>query len=185
LLSNIAKEFSIHKIFNSLKSEGMKISKDSLYKYLGYCEDAYLLFTVSIFSETLAKQTRKKCYSIDTGLSSLISFSVSQDAGRLFENMIALEIKRRGNELYFYKENCECDFIVKEKDVVVEAIQVCYVLDETNKEREIKGLQEAMKRFNLKEGIIITKDQEEKYENIKLIPAWKWLLKEEKEKIIA
>jgi predicted AAA+ superfamily ATPase len=156
-----------------------------LYKYLGYCEDAYLLFTVSIFSETLAKQTRKKCYSIDTGLSSLISFSVSQDAGRLFENMIALEIKRRGNELYFYKENCECDFIVKEKDVVVEAIQVCYVLDETNKEREIKGLQEAMKRFNLKEGIIITKDQEEKYENIKLIPAWKWLLKEEKEKIIA
>ena len=59
------------------------------------------------------------------------------------------------------------------------------MLDETNKEREIKGLQEAMKRFNLKEGIIITKDQEEKYENIKLIPAWKWLLNEEKEKIIA
>lgn len=183
LLSNTAKEFSVHKIFNSLKSEGIKISKDSLYIYVDYCEDAYLLFTISQFSETLSKQSRKKCYSIDTGLSSLISFAVSKDAGRLFENIIGLELKRRGNELYFYKENNECDFIIKERDAIIEAIQVCYSLDEENREREINGLQEAMSRFNIKQGIIITKEQEEEYKNIKLIPAWKWLLKEEKEKI--
>lgn len=47
-------------------------------------------------------------------------------------------------------------------------------------DREIKGLQEAMNWFNLEQGIIITKEQEEEYKNIKIIPAWKWLLREKR-----
>lgn len=176
LTGNTAKEFSINKIFNSLKSEGIKISKDVIYKFLDYCEDAYMLIPISNFSESLAKQTIKKSYSIDTGFSSMLSFALSKDKGRLFENIILLELKRKGKEIYYYKDKLECDFIVKEKDRITEAIQVCYDLNENNQEREIAGLNEAMKRFGLKKGLILTHNQEKTIGNIKILPAYKWML---------
>lgn len=177
LIANTSKEFSINKIFNILKSEGIKISKDSLYKFLDYCKDAFVLLSINNFSESLNKQTLKKAYSIDTGLSSILSFTLSKDKGRLFENIVLLELKRRFAEIYFYKENLECDFVVKEKNKIAHAIQVCYDLNEENQKGEINGLKEAMKRFSLKKGLILTLDQEDKIGNIKVLPAFKWLLR--------
>jgi len=176
LVANTAKEFSVNKIFNGFKSQNIKVSKDSLYKYLEYCEDAYVLFIISNYSESMAKQVLKKAYSIDTGLSSLITITLSKEQGRLFENIVLLELKRREHEIYFYKDKFECDFIIKEKDKITEAIQVCYDLDENNKEREFNGLKEAMERFKLKKGLILTYNQEEKVGDIEIKPAWKWLL---------
>lgn len=176
LISNISKEFTIHKIFNAFKSEGLKISKDTLYKFLGYCEEAYILLPISNFSESFSKQTIKKSYSIDTGLSRMVSFALSKDIGRLFENVILLELKRKGNDVFFFNEKGECDFIVKEKDKITMAIQVCYELNENNREREIAGLKNAMKRFGLKKGMIITNSQEQAIDSISIAPAYKWLL---------
>jgi hypothetical protein len=69
---------------------------------------------------------------------------------------------------------------VKENTKITKAIQVCYDLNRENKEREIKGLLESLNKFKLKEGLIITFDQEEEFEQegkrIKVIPIWKWLL---------
>ena len=176
LVANTSREFSINKIFNNLKSEGVKTSKDSLYKFLDYCEDAYIIMPISNFSESLSKQTIKKSYSIDTGLSSMLSFTLSKNKGRLFENVILLELKRRSNEVYYYKERIECDFIIKEKDRITQAIQVCYDLNENNQEREVNGLKEAMKRFGLKKGLIVTYNQKKKIGSIGVIPAFEWLL---------
>jgi predicted AAA+ superfamily ATPase len=71
---------------------------------------------------------------------------------------------------------------VKEKNKITKAFQVSYELNDENKERELNGLIEAMKKFNLKEGTIITYDNEEEILKedfkIKIIPAWKWLLNE-------
>lgn len=178
LISNISKEFTIHKIFNSFKSEGLKISKDTFYKFLGYCEEAYILLPISNFSESFSKQTIKKSYSIDTGLSRMVSFALSKDIGRLFENVILLELKRKGNDVFFFNEKGECDFIVKDKGKITQAIQVCYELNENNREREIAGLKNAMKRFGLKKGMIITQSQEKTIEGINIVPAYKWLLGE-------
>lgn len=176
IISNTAKDSSINKIFNEFKSQGLKVSKDSLYKFVDYCEDAYLFFMLRQFSESLAKQIPKKSYSIDTGLSSQLSFSLSKDLGRLLENIIFLELKRRGQDIFLFRDSVECDFILKSKDKVVQAIQVCYFLNDKNKERELAGLEKAMKRFSLQKGIIISRDQEGTIGNVSVIPAWKWLL---------
>lgn len=176
LISNVSKEFSIHKMFNECKSQGKKISKDFLYKYMDYCEDAYLLFSVHNFSESFSKQTSKKVYAIDTGLRALFSLTLSQDKGGLFENIVFLELKRRNKEIYFFKGIYECDFIIKEKDKITECIQVCYEYNEENKEREIQGLKEAMKRFQNKKGIILTLEKEQDLKEIQIIPIYKWLV---------
>jgi uncharacterized protein len=179
IIGNIARDLSIHKIFNDLKSQGIKVSKDSLYKYLEYAEDAFMVFTLNNFSESVSQQGAKKSYSIDTGMSSLLSFTLSQDLGRLLENIVFLELKRRGKDIFFYRDKHECDFVIKEKERISKAVQVCYELDEQNKEREIEGLRTAMARFHLKKGIIITRDQRETFGNIEIVPVWTWLLKKE------
>ncbi|MCK5281774.1 MAG: ATP-binding protein [Nanoarchaeota archaeon] len=176
LIANTARGFSIHKIFNELKSQGVKISKDHLYDFLSYCEDAFILLPVSVFSESLQKQILKKSYSIDVGLSQILSFSLSKDKGRILENIVMLELKRKEKEIYFFKEKHECDFIIKQKDKIIEVLQVCTSINEENREREIGGLKEAMKRFKLKKGVILTIDQEDRIGNIEIIPVWKWLL---------
>lgn len=178
LISNTAKEFTINKVFNSLKSEGIKISKDTIYKFLDYCNDAYLILPLTNFSETTAKRTIKKAYSIDTGLSSLISFALSKEKGRLFENIIFLELKRKEKEIYYYKGKSECDFIIKNRENTIQAIQACCELTTDNQQREINGLKEAMNRFKLQEGLILTCSQEKTIDNIRVMPAYKWLMLE-------
>ena len=71
--------------------------------------------------------------------------------------------------------------LVKNKNVTA-AIQVCYDLNDENKEREISGLRKAMEVFNLKEGLILTFEQEEIIQEkfkISVKPIWKWLLENE------
>ena len=100
--------------------------------------------------------------------------------GKNLENVVFVELKRRKKEVYYYSDKNECDFIIKEGVKITQAIQVCYNLSNENKGREIKGLLESLNKFKLKEGIIITFDQEEDFElegkTIKVIPVWKWLL---------
>ncbi len=83
---------------------------------------------------------------------------------------------RKGKEItYFNEDNSECDFIAKDKSF--ETYQVCFELNDNNKDREIKGLVFAMDFFKLKIGYILTYYQEDEF-NIdnKVIPVWKWLL---------
>ena len=126
----------------------------------------------------------RKVYAVDNGLLNAISFRFSDDKGKAMEQAVFLELKRRGKEIYFFKERYECDFIVKKGNTVSEAIQVSYSLaDEKTKRREIRGLVEACKIFNLKSGVIITSDILEDFmvEKIKLhlVPLSTWLLRGE------
>lgn len=96
------------------------------------------------------------------------------------ENLVFIELIRKNKEIYFFQKKHECDFVVKEASKISEAIQVCYDFNERNREREIKGLVEAMNEFKLKEGLILTYEQEEKLivegKGIIVKPIWKWLL---------
>jgi predicted AAA+ superfamily ATPase len=101
--------------------------------------------------------------------------------GRLLENLVFIELKRRGKELFYFKNKNECDFLIKEKSRISEVIQVTReVVTGHNEKREIGGVIDAMKMFGLKKGTILTQNQEEAIEKdgyvIKLIPIWKWLL---------
>ena len=89
-------------------------------------------------------------------------------------------MKRKGKDFYYHKENSECDFVIKNNLKIVEAIQVCFNFNEKNEKRELDGLLEAMKKFNLNEGIILTYDQEKEFKvenkNIIIKSIWRWLI---------
>ena len=181
LISHVGKEFS----YNSLKKMfGIK-SVQTIIDYISYFEDAYILFTVPRFSYSYKKQqvNPKKVYSIDNGFSHTNSVSFSKDKGRMLENSVFLELKRRHDEIFYFQEEHECDFIIKENEKINKLIQVCYDFNSFNKERELDGIKEAMTKFKIKEGIILTYDQEDlidvKQGIVKMLPVWKWILQNE------
>ncbi len=162
--------------FSKIKNLG------TLRKILTSFENSFLFFFISKFDNSFKKQTRnpKKIYCIDNGFISHIGFRVSEDYGKLLENFVAIELKRRGHEIYYYSDKKECDFVIRKNNKIIDAIQVCYMINEENKEREYSGLIEAMEKFKLKDGTILTYDLEEKIKikgkQIRIIPVWKWLL---------
>ena len=97
----------------------------------------------------------------------------------MLENAVFLGLRRKFKDIFYYQEKNECDFVIKEKEKITRAIQVCFDFNEETKDREIKGLIAAAKEFNLKEGIILTYNQEDDFfiEGKKIIvkPVWKWL----------
>ena len=98
-------------------------------------------------------------YCIDTGLRNIASFRFSEDIGRLVENMVFLELKRRGKEIYYWSGKGEVDFVIKEGLHVKELIQVCWnIYDGDKKNAELKSLIEAMDEFDHEKGRIITDD---------------------------
>lgn len=176
LLSQTGNEFSINKCYNDFKSRGLKISKDSLYNFVDYFDDAFIILPVENYSAKIRKQGLRKAYAIDTGLASSLSFSLSKDIGRLMETAVMIELKRRGKEVFYFKNGAECDFIIKEGRKINEAIQVCYEINKENETREVNGLRKAMKTFGLKKGLLLTMNQEEKRNEIEIMPLLNWLL---------
>jgi len=175
LMTNSGKEVS----YNRLKKTFNFGSANTVISYMGFYEENYLIFTVPKFSYSYKKQIAnpKKVYSIDPGLARANSVSFSEDLGRILENIVFMHLRKDSKGIYFYREKNECDFLVKEKERITKAIQVCHTINEENKDREIKGLKEAMEEFNLTEGTIITMNQSDCLDNIDVIPAWKWLTK--------
>ncbi len=176
LLSNTGKEIS----FNNLKNTFEVGSTSSVMDFLNYLSDAYLLFLVPRYDTSLKVQARnpRKVYAIDQGLVNFYSVSGSPDRGRLLENTIYLQLRRKGYEIWYFKGKKECDFICRYGKKEYSAIQVSWKVDQLNEKREIEGLLEAMKKLNLSFGTIITFDQEDKIvvegKTIYLIPGCKW-----------
>jgi predicted AAA+ superfamily ATPase len=177
LISNIGVEFSYNKLAKTFNLG----STNSAISFVSYLEDSYLLFSVPKFSHSLKKQSvnPKKIYAIDNGLADVNSVSFSSNKGRMLENMVFLELRRHGKDIFYFKGDKECDFVVKASNKIVHAIQVCYNLAEENKNREIGGLVEAMETFDLSEGLILTFDQLDTLKigekSLKVIPVWRWL----------
>jgi len=162
--------------YNSLRKY-FSLSLDTVREYLSYFEESFFIFQVPIYSYSLKLQeiSQKKIYCIDNGLRNEISFKFSKDEGRLAENLVFVDLKRKGNEIYYWKNRGEVDFIVKNKDQSLTAINVSYA-DEID-EREVNSLLEFKKKFrNVKELIILTKDVSKKENRVKFIPLWSWLL---------
>ncbi|MBI1973745.1 ATP-binding protein, partial [Candidatus Micrarchaeota archaeon] len=177
LITNTGKEFS----YSSLAKLFKLGSVNSAVSFVSFFEDSYLLFTMPRFDYSFKKQlvSPKKIYSIDNGFSRANSASFSEDRGRMLENLVFVNLRRNYPRIFYFKEKSECDFVVKEKERITQAIQVCYELHEDNKEREIGGITDAMKKFKLKQGLVLTYDQEEVIDTqgkkIIVKPVWKWL----------
>ncbi len=176
-VSNIGKEIS----FNQLRKLTQLSSATTIREYFEFLENSYLTFLISRYNRSLKKQIyyNKKVYFIDTGMANILGFRTSDDIGRMLENIVFLQLKRQNKEIYFHKEKYECDFVIRKGIQIVKAIQVTHNLEE-NRAREIDGLLEALKMYKLKEGLILTSDQEEEIiENKKKIiikTVYNWLL---------
>lgn len=170
--------------FNNLKRLlGFK-SVTTVKNYCEFLEESYLFFSLAKFDYSVKKQiiNDRKMYSIDTGLVNAVGFAFSENSGRLLESIIFLELKRRGQNLYYHQGKKECDFLLRRGTTITHAIQVTDTLSPDNQEREIAGLAEALDCYRLKRGLIITFDQDRVIsvgkKKITVLPAWKWLLKE-------
>ena len=183
IIASSTKQISINKIYNELKSSGIKIGKNTLYDFLDYVQNIYLALTLHKYDKSLANKElgEKKIYSIDIGLNNATEFKFSDNVGKSLENAVFLELKRNYDEIFYYRDsNSECDFIVNEKNTITRAIQVTYDMnDEDTKKREIKGIINACKNFNLADGVIVTYENEEVITldeiKIELIPFYKWI----------
>lgn len=189
LISNITNEYS----FNSLSKIAKIKSAHTIQKYLSCLEEAFIFFSISRFSFKAKEQltSNKKAYCYDNGVIYSKAFSTSPNSGRLYENIVAIELKKRemDNAIYvYYWKNVqqeEVDFVIKNGLRIEGLIQVCYDISNIKtKEREVRALLKAGRELKCDNLIIITDDYETE-ENaewfgikgkIKYIPLWKWLL---------
>lgn len=180
LLSNVGKTFS----YRSLKNITGISSFSTLKNYVDAVCETYLLFLLPKYDSSIKKQlvSSSKVYCNDSGFLNHVAFRFSENNGRTLENIVFLQLKRQGKEIYYYKDKKECDFVIKQGLKIVEAVQVCYNLDDENRKREIEGLVEACKTHKLNKGLLLTYDQEEEFQKdnvkIKVMPVWKWLVLE-------
>jgi predicted AAA+ superfamily ATPase len=180
LITNIGNYFSYYKARNVFQ-----MGIETIGEYISYLVDCYLIFQVPYFTYTLKeRETRpRKTYAIDIGLRNAVSFRFSKNIGRCAENVLYIHLISQGNEVFYWKNKHECDFIVFRNDKVVNAINICMDMNNDKiKKREIDGLLEAMNTFKLHKGIIITDDHldTEKHDGmtVEFVPLWLYLLKD-------
>jgi predicted AAA+ superfamily ATPase len=184
LLDQTACHFSISGTAKKLEGFGHSFSKNTLSNFSKYAREVFLVFEANKFSYKIKEQMRnpKKIYAIDHALVSAVRFSFSEDTGRILENIVYLALKKSGQNIFYYSGKKECDFVLFDKGRATQAVQVCKSLsDRATKEREAGGLAEAARFFKLKEGLILTEDENETFSAdglpIKAMPIWQWLLR--------
>ncbi|HPN32377.1 MAG TPA: ATP-binding protein [bacterium] len=183
LINNFAAEFSLNKQYNDIKSQGIKISKETILNYFSYLCDIHYIYPVSLFSFSINQQNLnpKKVYIVDAGLITANSFLFSENKGRYLENLVAIELFRRyGMNIYYHKNKYKCDFLVLKERQIFIAVQICYELTNQNQIREINGLIEVAEKFGVKKLLLITRNQEDikqiKNLKIEIVKIEKWLL---------
>lgn len=185
LLVSFSKEFSVHKLYLTLKSRGLRLSKNTLYAYLSMLEDSMFAFFISKFKQSIRKTefSINKAYLCDIGFAKLSEFS--EDKGRKIENIALLELKRRVSPLeqifYWTDGKSEIDFVVAQGLKIQQLIQVCHNIDDYDtKRRETRALVKASKELKCQNLLVITYDYEAEEriqgKKIKFVPLWRFLL---------
>lgn len=186
LLDAPAGRFSVHRIYNDMRSQQRSVSKDTLYAMLDHLQDASLVFPVSIDSpsERVRAANPRKIYPIDTGLARAHSYAAAADTGHLLETAVYLQLRRDGYECAYVQTAAgnAVDFIARAPHrKTPRLVQVCADLaSPETRTRELRALTEAMTDQGLKEAEIVTLFDEEPIQTpagqIAAVPAWRWFL---------
>jgi len=178
--------FSASKCLNFFKTLGYKIGKEKILQLEKYSEASYLLFFLPIFSHGIKDRSQypRKAYCGDSGFS--YAATGKTDYGRLYENMVFLELKRRTQgktELCYWKskDGLEVDFLVRQGNATSEAIQVAYDISaEKTAGREERALVTCVKELKPARMLILTKDAKTTKTidktPVEIIPLMDWLL---------
>lgn len=185
VFNNITKPSSVNNIYNDLKSQGLKLSKDSLYQWLDYACNIFLLHKVPKYSKSVIKQSTSlsKYYVADFALAKSVLLPQSEEKGKALENAVYMHLVRHLNEneqIFYFNEGAECDFVIANDEGVKELIQVCWELDEFNTPRECGGLCAASAATGCKKASIITCNQAQSIHygelQINVVAAWVFML---------
>ena len=181
LASNAAKR---HSYMSLARVVGVKHS-DTIKNYVQCLEETYLLAQLMKYSHSVKSQegSIKKMYLIDNAIIKVVGFNPTDNIGPLLENMIFIELKRRGLDIFYHDDAKECDFVVREGMRIVQCIQVTVsIADERTRKRELDGLLDAAKTYGTTDNLIITLDDDGiqlDVDNVRIIPAWKYLLEDQ------
>ncbi len=148
IIENMGKTFSAHSITKFLRSENRTVSVESVYNYLRWLEQAFIIYPCyryDIQGKTILK-TQEKYYLSDVALKySLLGYNRKMLDGAL-ENIVFLELKRRGYDVFIGKNDTkEIDFIAVRREEKI-YVQVCVQLPE-NSNREIENLMEVQDHY--------------------------------------
>ena len=163
LLGNPAGTFSVQKFFDTLKSQGLPVGKNTLHDYLAHLEDAFLVRTVSLHtaSERQRMVNPRKAYPIDPGLISLYERTGRVNLGHALETAVFLELERRGCEADYVRTRAggEVDFFARNPEGDAILIQVCTdVSDPATFEREVRALAAAATEYREATPLLLTFD---------------------------
>ncbi len=179
LAESVMQPTTLSRLQHIISSAGGKVSRNTVTDYIGYMKDAYLIFGISNFTDSLSdRETSQKRYFCDNGL---LNVFLADPQTKLLENIVALTLmKQYGNEeLFYYNKNIEVDFYLPSQKMAVQAS--FSITDSPTFERETKALVKIANSFDIEKAIIVTYDDERTIEangvSIDVIPVWKWLLK--------
>ena len=185
LLANPGGGFSMKKQYDTLRSQGVRVGKDTLHAYLGYLEDAFLVRTVSLHatSERQRMVNPRKAYPVDPGLISLFAQSGRSYQGHALETTVLLELERRGWEVSYVRteEGWEVDFYAHRPGEAPLLVQVCLETgDDATWEREVRALRSAGETYGDARLLLVTLDssppRRQLPDRVTWAPAARWLL---------
>lgn len=157
---------------------------DTIKNYLEYIQQTYLISQLFRYDPSVKKQmmSPKKIYFVDNAIIKRIGFNATENNGVFLENLVFIELKRRGWDVYYYADKKECDFIVRKGLHISDAYQVTLKMDSPQtREREIAGVREAMQAYSLSKGYILTFEGKETiiFDDgtiVEVVPVWEWIL---------
>lgn len=180
VIDNIGSTVSSKKISNTLTSDGRKVDAKTVEKYINAMMESYILYQVKRY-DIKGKQylkSQEKYYIVDVGFKHSLLPNSRLDIGHIIENIVYLELIRRGYKVFIGKVNdCEIDFMANKADDI-KYIQVsASIRDRNTYEREIKPLKSINDNY---EKIILTLDNglDENDNGVKIINVEKWLKEE-------
>jgi predicted AAA+ superfamily ATPase len=189
-LQNSAAPLSISKVYQVFKSQGEIVGKNSLYEYLHYFEDAYLLFTVPLFDFSVRKRqvNPTKIYVVDPGIIHAYSIKPQFELSSCFENAVFNVLRYHHDEIFYYKTKSgkEIDFVFTKENGEIQLFQVALKMEEKEtRDREVSALLEAADELKTNALHIVTLEEEENIKidgkSIRVLPYWKWALEKLKD----
>jgi predicted AAA+ superfamily ATPase len=187
LLSAPGGLFSITSFAKDIKSQGIRVGRELLYSYLDHLEDAFLVHTIPVAtdSEKRRQVNPRKVYPADTSLIPAFDRSRKPNRGQALETCVFTELKRRRADVAYVRtqQGHEVDFLARFPDGDDALIQVCESIDaEDVRTREVRALVEAAAEYPGAARLILTREARTPFpavaKGIRTLPAWQWMLEE-------
>lgn len=185
LLGNAAAPFSAERFYRDLRSQGLRVGKDTVHDLIAHLADSFLVRVawMEAASERQRMVNPRKVYPVDPGLIPVFDRTGRSNVGHALETAVFLELERRRCEVTWVKtpEGNEIDFLARTPEGALELIQVCADASEpATAERELRALVEARTSFPQAKRLLLTLTADalprETPKGVTARPAWEWML---------